>query len=109
MRLAIFAALSIFSSLLSSAVGFGGAPVSLAVGSLLLPVKDVVALSTIGFVASAGARTWLYRRQLDWRAGLWISGVSTQPGQIALQVTPRPAASSATTLVSPTSPCLADT
>jgi hypothetical protein len=37
------------------------------------------------------------------------SGVSTQPGQIALQVTPWFAASIAMTLVSPTSPCLAVT
>jgi hypothetical protein len=37
------------------------------------------------------------------------SGVSTQPGQIALQVTPVVAVSSAVTLVSPTMPCLAAT
>ena len=37
------------------------------------------------------------------------SGVSTQPGQIALQVTPVVAFSSAMTLVSPTRPCLAVT
>ncbi len=37
------------------------------------------------------------------------SGVSTQPGQIALQVTPVVAVSSATALVSPTTPCLAAT
>jgi hypothetical protein len=37
------------------------------------------------------------------------SGVSTQPGQTALQVTPVVAVSSATTLVRPTSPCLAAT
>ena len=37
------------------------------------------------------------------------SGVSTQPGQIALQVTPVVAVSSATTLVRPTMPCLAAT
>jgi hypothetical protein len=37
------------------------------------------------------------------------SGVSTQPGQIALQVTPVVAVSSATTLVMPTMPCLAAT
>lgn len=37
------------------------------------------------------------------------SGVSTQPGQMALQVTPVVAFSSAVTLVSPTTPCLAAT
>ena len=37
------------------------------------------------------------------------SGVSTQPGQIALQVTPSFAASIATTLVRPTMPCFAAT
>src|SRR5438874_342353 len=37
------------------------------------------------------------------------SGVSTQPGQMALQVTPLVAVSSATTLVMPTMPCLAAT
>jgi len=37
------------------------------------------------------------------------SGVSTQPGQIALQVTPSFAASTATTLVRPTMPCFAAT
>ena len=37
------------------------------------------------------------------------SGVSTQPGQIALQVMPVFAVSSATTLVKPTMPCLAAT
>src|SRR5579883_59632 len=37
------------------------------------------------------------------------NGVNTQPGQIALQVIPDPAVSSATTFVNPTSPCLADT
>jgi len=35
--------------------------------------------------------------------------VSTQPGQIALQVTPSLAVSIATVLVSPTSPCFAAT
>ncbi len=35
--------------------------------------------------------------------------MSTQPGQIALQVMPVPAVSSATTFVSPTRPCLAAT
>ena len=37
------------------------------------------------------------------------SGVSTQPGQIALQVMPEAAFSSAVTLVRPTMPCLAAT
>jgi hypothetical protein len=37
------------------------------------------------------------------------SGVSTQPGQIALQVTPSLAVSIATTLVRPTTPCFAAT
>src|SRR4051812_28553304 len=37
------------------------------------------------------------------------SGVRTQPGQIALQVTPVVAFSSATVLVKPTRPCLAAT
>ena len=37
------------------------------------------------------------------------SGVSTQPGQMALQVTPVVAFSSAVTLVRPTMPCLAAT
>ena len=37
------------------------------------------------------------------------SGVSTQPGQIALQVTPVVAFSSAVTLVRPITPCLAAT
>ena len=36
-------------------------------------------------------------------------GVSTQPGQMALQVTPEAAFSSAVTLVRPTMPCLAAT
>ena len=35
----------------------------------------------------------------------WTSGVSTQPGQMALQVTPVVAVSSASTLVRPTMPC----
>ena len=35
-----------------------------------------------------------------------VRGVSTQPGQIALQVTPVPAVSRATTLVKPISPNL---
>jgi hypothetical protein len=37
------------------------------------------------------------------------SAVSTQPGQMALQVMPLLAVSSATTLVMPTRPCLAET
>jgi len=37
------------------------------------------------------------------------SGVSTQPGQIALQVIGSRAVSSAVTLVSPIKPCFADT
>jgi hypothetical protein len=37
------------------------------------------------------------------------SGVRTKPGQIALQVTPVRATSSATDLVSPTTPCFAAT
>jgi len=49
----------------------------------------------------------------DWAARASIcfctSGVSTQPGQIALQVMPVRAFSSATTLVRPTMPCLAAT
>ena len=52
--------------------------------------------------------------EIPWAAALastcfCTSGVSTQPGQMALQVTPVVAVSSATTLVRPTTPCLAAT
>ena len=45
------------------------------------------------------------------RSGICFSysGVHTNPGDTALQVTPCSASSSATVLVKPASPCLADT
>lgn len=57
------------------------------------------------FACSTVCPAWAARASIC----LCTSGVSTQPGQIALQVIPVRAFSSATTFVSPTMPCLAAT
>ncbi|WP_259780933.1 sulfite exporter TauE/SafE family protein [Aestuariispira ectoiniformans] len=68
-----FVAASAGASVISAVFGFGTAMVVLAVGSMVLPVKESIALATIIFTSNTLIKTWLYRREIDWPLAIWMS------------------------------------
>ena len=61
---------------ISAVFGLGTALVLLTVGSFLLPVKEVIALSAVMFAVSTILKTWIFRRQIDWKLVILMSLVS---------------------------------
>ncbi len=64
------------ASLVSAVFGMGTALIVLSVGALILPVKEVVALSAILFLASTLTKALIYRVEIPWRDALVMSLVS---------------------------------
>ena len=67
----IFVLIGFVSALISAVFGFGTALIFLAAGSWLLPIKEVIALSTVLFLASTLMKSLVFGRHVDWKlAGL---------------------------------------
>ncbi|MFD2204195.1 sulfite exporter TauE/SafE family protein [Kiloniella antarctica] len=67
MELLAFLAVAFCGSLVSSVFGLGSGFIVLSLGSLLLPLKDCIALTTILFTASTFTKAYIYRRDINWR------------------------------------------
>lgn len=69
----LFIAASAAASVVSAVFGFGTAMIVLAVGAMVLPVKETIALATVIFTSNTVIKTWLYRREIDWPLAVWMS------------------------------------
>ena len=72
----LFILLGFTATLISAVFGLGTALVTLSLGAWILPVKEVIALSAVLFVASTLAKSLLYRQIIPWRAAIGISVIS---------------------------------
>lgn len=72
----LFVSAAAAASIISAIFGFGTAMVVLAVGALVLPVKESIALATIIFTSNTLIKAWLYRREIDWRLTARMSLIS---------------------------------
>ncbi len=71
MELLAFLAIAFCGSLVSAVFGLGSGFVILSFGSLLLPLKDCIALTTVLFTASTFTKAYIYRHHVNWR----LSGI----------------------------------
>ena len=62
-----FILLGFTASLASAVIGFGSALLVLAIGPYFLPVKEVIALSAILFLASTLSKSIIFFRHIDWK------------------------------------------
>ncbi|WP_338531882.1 sulfite exporter TauE/SafE family protein [Nitratireductor thuwali] len=78
-------------SLASAVFGFGTALLVLAIGSHVLPIKEVIVLATVLFAASTTTKTVLFGRQIEWKV-VAIMAIASLPfaylGAQALAVVP---------------------
>ncbi|MEH6630221.1 MAG: sulfite exporter TauE/SafE family protein [Halopseudomonas aestusnigri] len=71
MELLAFLAVAFCGSLVSAVFGLGSGFIVLSFGSLLLPLKDCIALTTVLFTASTFTKAYIYRHDINWR----LSGI----------------------------------
>ncbi|MEY8828087.1 TSUP family transporter [Sedimentitalea sp. XS_ASV28] len=62
-----FILIAFVASFASAIFGFGSALLVLAFGSLVLPVKETIALATVLFTASAVTKSLLFRDHIEWK------------------------------------------
>jgi uncharacterized membrane protein YfcA len=62
-----FIFIAFVASFASAIFGFGSALLVLAFGSLVLPVKETIALATVLFTAATVTKTLLFRSVIDWK------------------------------------------
>ena len=72
----LFIVLAAAASLVSAVFGLGTALIVLSLGALILPVKQVVALSAVLFLASTLTKSIVYREAIPWRDALTVSLIS---------------------------------
>lgn len=82
----IFIAVSLGASIVSAVFGFGTAMFVLAAGSLILPVKECIALATILFTGNTLMKSGLYWREINWRLTAIMSLVSLPFAFIGAQI-----------------------
>ncbi|WP_421782535.1 sulfite exporter TauE/SafE family protein [Kiloniella litopenaei] len=73
MEFYIFLVIALAGSLISAIFGFGSGFIVLTLGSLILPIKDCIALTTLLFMASTFVKTILYHRHIHWRLSVVIA------------------------------------
>ncbi|KLN62170.1 hypothetical protein WH96_01140 [Kiloniella spongiae] len=69
----IFLIIAFLDSLISAVFGLGSGFIVLSFGSLFIPIKDCIALTTILFMASTFTKTILYRQHINWRLSATIA------------------------------------
>ncbi|WP_417428355.1 sulfite exporter TauE/SafE family protein [Kiloniella sp.] len=73
MELYLFLIIALAGSLVSAVFGLGSGFIALSIGSLFIPIKDCIALTTILFMASTFTKTILYRQHINWRLSATIA------------------------------------
>lgn len=73
MELYLFLIIALAGSLVSAIFGLGSGFIVLSIGSLFIPIKDCIALTTILFMAATFAKTILYRQHINWRLSATIA------------------------------------
>ncbi|WP_085907259.1 sulfite exporter TauE/SafE family protein [Kiloniella majae] len=69
----IFITIAFVGSLISAIFGLGSGFIVLSLGSLFIPIKDCIALTTILFMASTFTKTILYHQYINWRLSAIIA------------------------------------
>jgi uncharacterized membrane protein YfcA len=72
----VFVGMSFIACLVSAVFGFGTALIVIAVGSHILPIKEVIALATVLFIASTLTKSIIYGKHIDWKLTSIMSLVS---------------------------------
>jgi uncharacterized membrane protein YfcA len=72
----LFVLLGLAATLVSAVFGFGTALIALSLGALILPVKEVIALSAVLFAASTLTKSVLFRSAIPWPMAIGLSLVS---------------------------------
>ncbi len=67
-----FILLAMFSSLVSSTVGFGGAMFLIPLSTFFIPIKNAIAISTLFFLADSCVKVIIYRKKIDWKITGWM-------------------------------------
>jgi uncharacterized membrane protein YfcA len=72
----VFVAMAFTACIVSAVFGFGTALIVIAVGSHILPIKEVIALATVLFIASTLTKSIIYGKHIDWKLTSIMSLVS---------------------------------
>lgn len=68
----VFLLLAFLTSIVSVTFGFGSALILIPFASLLLPIKKVIAVTTIFFIAGNLSKITLFKEHIDWRTTFLI-------------------------------------